>query len=144
MNKLIQLFEEYKELNGVRFKSATYAILETPCYPASFYFGSANLVQGPHDRIGEWYTGNNATSNFHRSLDEAQAEARKMFPPPCQKDVEEIAILVHEGNLDTAQLRFDQVAKDNKLKDYEALMLSKKIKARVKELSLPQNTKKTT
>jgi len=40
-----------------------YAILDTPCFPARYYAGPVQRF-----RSGEWLTGNNDTSNFHRDL----------------------------------------------------------------------------
>ena len=80
MNKLIQLFHQHETLGGRSICVGTFAILETPCYPCTYYFGPANFVKGLGERTGEWYTGDNATSNFHRTLTEAHEAARKRLP----------------------------------------------------------------
>ena len=70
-----------KEIKIFHTKSiGTWGILETPCYPASWYFGPVNWYKDRYERTGEWMTGDNATSNFHRSLEEAIAVAKKHFP----------------------------------------------------------------
>ena len=56
----------------------TYAILETPCYPASYYFGPVHFTRD--GRTGEWDTANNATSNWHKTLQGAKQVAIKQFP----------------------------------------------------------------
>jgi hypothetical protein len=72
MNKPIQIFPP-------KFGSGdqTYGILETPCYPASFYFGPVHFQRNWSERIGEWMTADNATHNFHRTLELARITAKK-------------------------------------------------------------------
>ena len=79
MNKLLQLFPRNEVIGGVNVKLQAFAILETPCYPASWYFGPVEFAKPPQDRTGEWQTMNNATSNFHRSLEQAEDEAIKFL-----------------------------------------------------------------
>jgi hypothetical protein len=40
-------------------------VLKTPCYPCSYYAGPIVLIQG------QYYSGDNATSNFHRTKADA-------------------------------------------------------------------------
>ena len=96
MNKLVQLFHQYETLkNGVSVCVGTFAILETPCYPCTYYFGPANFVKDPKERVGEWYTGDNATSNFHRTLQEARKAALKRLPDVLTED-DEGNVMTHE------------------------------------------------
>ncbi len=45
------------------------AILETPCFPASFYFGPVNRS------MDSWVPADNSTSRFHRTLSDAISAA---------------------------------------------------------------------
>lgn len=71
MNQVLQLFPPRN------VGEQTYAIMSTPCYPASFYFGPVNFQR--EGRMGEWMSANNATSNWHRTHELARIQARKMF-----------------------------------------------------------------
>lgn len=66
-NKLIQLFIERHvnpKFNNEFLWNEYWAILETPCYPCTFYFGPVCDVGN------EWVGRTNATCNFHRTIDE--------------------------------------------------------------------------
>lgn len=57
-------------------------------------------------------------------------------PAPCLEDVDKIAQLLVAGDKAGATAMFNGICKAKKLKDFEAVMLSEKIRKRVKELDV--------
>lgn len=80
MNKVIELFKvPSPNLPVTVWAGQQFGILETPCFPCSWYCGPVNFAKAPTDRIGEWFTGDNATSNFYPSIALAQEAKKKIL-----------------------------------------------------------------